>query len=700
MKINFAEIKSGPEFISCMIRYGFWVLSSVFIGLAMATGYYEPLWDFYVYFSATFFLYNTIVLASIFYKPVVPLRPYITIPMDVAAISISMLFTDDGPFSPFFLFYAWYFVSYGLRYGRGQLFTAAIISLIAFGVVLTITDTWYSHVYDVIAYIVFLIVMPLYIDNMLRQINRARDEANQANKAKSEFLAAMSHEIRTPMSGIVGISSLLEKTRLDEDQREYVSALQESSIALNALIDDVLDLSKIEAGKYSLDEQQFNLPKTLFGVAQMFTASANSKGLELFLNYSISLPDQVFGDGKRLRQIVLNLVSNAVKFTDHGEVLINVLPAESQDKKGHITVRIEVIDTGPGLEEEQKQKIFEPFYQVAGQQRTQQSGTGLGTTISANLVRLMHGEIGVISKKGHGSTFWFEIPWPYEDAGPDTDVPGKGYPLVVYETHKTNRAILESYCQGLHWQYLFVSNQDDLEDQVKRLVSAGETPIVMLSELSCRENCTGLAKQVRGIHGECAGFAKQLRDIYGKKVRICKIIHLANLHTVSEEERKIFDQLLPLPFTPHRLKKSLLALTGQGPGDDQDASEVGKASIRALNVLVAEDSAINAKVITTFLKQDGHQVEHVENGNLALDALQNKHYDLVLMDMRMPEMGGIEATERWRAIETADKHVSIVALTANATTEDKDNCLAAGMDEFLSKPVNQEQLRELIKSIN
>ena len=344
MKINFKEVRASPEFMSSVIHYVFWFLSSLFIGLAMKTGYYEPVWDLYIYFCVGFFIYCTVLFVSVLIKPYVPLRPYLTIPINMSAISISMLFTDDGPFSPFFLFYAWIIVSYSLRYGRGPLLASAICAVIAFTVVLTLTDGWYSHVYDVIAYYIFLLVMPFYLDLMLRKLKMARDEANRANRAKSDFLAAMSHEIRTPMSGIVGVTSLLEKTPLNDDQREYVAALQESSLALNALIDDVLDLSKIEAGKYTLENERFNLAKTLFGVAQMFTASANAKGLELFLDYAPELPEYVIGDGKRLRQIVLNLVSNAIKFTEQGEVIIRVAKVDKQSADDKMVFRISVID--------------------------------------------------------------------------------------------------------------------------------------------------------------------------------------------------------------------------------------------------------------------------------------------------------------------------------------------------------------------
>lgn len=683
MKINFAEVRSSPEFTSAMIRYGFWFLSSLFIGLAMWSGYYEPLWEFYLAFLFSYLVYTTIVFISILYKPYIPVRPYLTIPVDVAAISVAMMFTEDGPFSPFFLFYPWYFVSYALRYGRGPLFAAAIASLISFAVVLFLTDTWYSHVYDVIAYIVFLVVMPFYLDVMLRRINKARDEANRANRAKSEFLAAMSHEIRTPMSGIVGVSSLLEKTGLNEDQREYVAALQESSVALNALIDDVLDLSKIEAGKYVLEDERFNLPKTLYGVAQMFEPCANAKGIELFLDYACDVPDHVMGDGKRLRQIVLNLVSNAIKFTAQGEVCIRVRLAGNADRDDLTRIRIEVRDTGPGLSEEQQQHIFEPFYQAGSQHNQPHSGTGLGTTISANLVRLMHGDIGLVSKPGEGSTFWFEIPWRAEVPAPlDLSAQAQVYPLIVYETHATSRQILQDYCAGLGWPCRICAQQDELIKGIEQELQAGAQPLVLLSELACA--------------GQCVSLAGLLRERFADRLHIGMLVHLSHLHTISTEQREAFDQFLTLPITPHRLRNMLLSMIDPAHADTAQAEQSNSMVSRFLHILVAEDSPINAKVITTFLIQDGHRVDHVENGRLALEALRNNDYDLVLMDMRMPELDGLETTRQWRAQETDEQHIPIVALTANATTEDKNNCLAAGMDEFLSKPVSQEQLRKML----
>jgi len=687
MKINFASVKGSPEFASSLIRYTFWLLLTLFLGLAMYSNYYQQNWFEYYLFSGLFLLYTTIVFASLFYFPNVPLRAYLTIPFDIAGISVAMLFTDDKQFSPFFLIYAYYFVSYSLRFGRGQLAVAGVFSVIGFVAVLLMGNGWHSHVYDIVMYMVFLVVMPIYLDAMLRKINRARDEANKANQAKSEFLAAMSHEIRTPMSGIVGVTSLLEQTELDKNQREYIIALQESSLALNALIDDILDLSKIEAGKYSLVEERVNLPKTMFGVAQMYSASANAKGIELFLDFAPNLPDYVLGDGKRLRQIVLNLVSNAVKFTREGEVVIKVSRSEQTLLDGHITVRIEVIDSGPGLSQEEKIRIFEPFYQASEKtrQHTEITGTGLGTTISSNLVRLMHGEIGVESEEGHGCRFWFEIPWRADSGKYQYLVIPSSHPLVIYEAQATSRDILQRYCEGIQWPFSITAEQTTLVSLIDKASKSARQPIVLLSELSCGDQCAQLGKQLLTMF---------------PNIKICKLLHLSSLHNINDEQRRIFSEFLAFPITPHRLRKVLLGSVGIGIKTERAKDDFGMSTIhRFLHVLIAEDSPINAKVIMTFLEQDGHRVTHVDDGQKAVAVLKTNQFDLVFMDMRMPNMNGIEATKAWRAEETEDVHVPIIALTANATPEDKSNCIAAGMDDFLCKPVNRDKLREIVKRI-
>ena len=606
--------------------------------------------------------------------------------VDIGAVTFFMAHSGVHG-TPMFMFYIWVTLANGFRFGQRYLLFALALSVCGFGLVLAVDEFWSLHRTEGLGLIAAFIALSFYVRSLVTRMFDAVARAEAANQAKRRFISVVSHEMRTPLNAIIGMSDLMRDTTLSREQADMLQTLRGSSNVMLGLVEDVLDFSKIEAGKLVLERTDFDLHALVNSTSRILQAQAQAKSIEFVVSIMPEVPPALRGDAHHLRQVLINLAGNAVKFTERGSVTVHV--SLQEETEAAVRLKFSVRDTGVGIPPEAQQRIFESFTQADQSTTRRFGGTGLGTTIAKQLVELMGGHIGLESAVGLGSTFWFDIllDKQAERAGAGAgELAGARILLVGFPEVRAQPIAVSLAAWGA--QAVHAATLEEAGDRVVADIALAKPyhSVLLYSERGDPQ----LARRFRRVAPE------PVPPVVLAAPREAEVQRFAALSGG-------FGAVLELPFDKRQLFHVLHAISSADEVRDgvvrlQDYAKRGQDAKR-LSVLVADDNPTNREVLGRILERAGHEVKLAADGDLALDAMEAGHFDIVLLDRNMPGLSGLETLQAIRLMTRGRERLPVVMLSADVTLEAKKECLEAGADSFIPKPVEALRLLDELRNL-
>ena len=684
---KFSEAEHGPVFNRATIG----VLVSLYLISPWFTGSGQQ-HDQILAIAIAYISIAILLLGSIFVYPGISrLRRIVGVVADITAVSLILYMTGEEGM-PLVAVYLWVIVGYGFRYGLKYLVLTTLLSLAGFSLVLWYGGLWQTSTNFSITMLIMLTLIPFYLGLLIKRLHLAIIQARDASRAKSKFLANMSHELRTPLNGVIGMSDLLMDTPLSRKQRELSNSIQASAGILLGVIENILDFSRIEAGKIVIERVEFDLHRLVSDTANLFVHQARTKGLKFSAHIDPSTPFMLYGDSFHLRQVLINLIGNAIKFTSDGSVELRVLPVSTTGE--NVRLRIEVEDTGVGIAEKDQTTLFESFQQVDASTTRRFGGTGLGTAIARQLVELMGGAIGLDSQLGKGTCFWVEVPLDVQQDSKESHKQRmQDTRALLLVSDATKRTFSSSF---KHWD-MIVETEETSARAFASLISASESgqpfSVVLIEQQTLDVAAEQFARVVRAeplldsISLVLLQHQDESNDLYYLGEGYSSVLH-------GIPDSRLLYSAMHAARAEHAVPDNVVSLA-----EHYQRQMDGQA--RRLHILVAEDNETNQQVLRGILEGVGHEVTIVSNGIAAVNAIEQfrQGYDLMLFDMNMPEMGGLEAMKVARFMEI-ERHVPVIIVTADATRAALELCEKEGADAYLTKPVKSHLLLETIARLS